>query len=252
MSGARNPASGMSAQALGALFVATFTLVLLATLPLSLVIATVGATRHDFSYERVSGTLWAGTVQGLRWRGMDLGEARFGFRPLALAFGRFGMDVVLTGKGAVTGQGFIALTPRGIFIRDLSVTADVRALPLVLPLTGNVSIDVARAEVGRAGCRVLDGAVQTDALVNRPAGLAWRGPVLSGPVGCNDGAIVIPLKGEAGAEVVAVMMTLARDGTFGIRIDASTPDPAVIGALSAVGFVEAGGMMTLNQRGRWS
>jgi hypothetical protein len=47
-------------------------------------------------------------------------------------------------------------------------------------------------------------------------------------------------------------MTLGADGTFGIRIEARAPDSAVASVLSAIGFVETDGVMTLTQHGRWS
>ena len=54
------------------------------------------------------------------------------------------------------------------------------------------------------------------------------------------------------ATVIAVAMTLGADGSFGIRVEARAPDSAVASVLSAIGFVETDGVMTLTQHGRWS
>lgn len=241
----------MSARQLVALFAAFFVAVIIVTLPLSAVMAAFDLPARGISYARASGTVWNGALAGLHWRGRDLGDARIAVRPLSLLIGRLGADFELDGKGVVSGSGFVAATLGGFAVRDLSLSADVAQLPIVLPLSGKVAVDLAAADGGPNGCRRIEGAVRTNALVNRPAGLAWRGPELEGPVTCENGAIVIPLKGGTASESVAVAMTLGHDGTFGIRVEARTPDAALISVLSAVGFVEADGVMTLTQHGRW-
>jgi hypothetical protein len=241
----------MSHRKLAVLFAACFALVVIATLPLSVVLAALDLPARGISYTRASGTVWNGELAGLRWRGQDLGGARLAFRPLPLLWGRLGADVELDGKGAVTGHGFVAAAIGGFVVSGLSLEADVAALPILIPVSGRVALTIDSAKIGGDGCERVEGRVRTDALVHRPAGLAWRGPELEGPVTCESGAIVIPLTGGTPSESVAVAMTLGHDGSFGLRVEARTPDAALLSVLSAVGFVETGGVMTLTQRGRW-
>lgn len=241
----------MSARALAGLFVACFVLVVIATFPLSVAVRAVDAPGRAVSFARVSGTIWNGRIDGLSWRGHDLGAAHIVFRPLSLLVGRLGLDVALDGGGMISGSGFIGLKPAGLVVSDLTLSADVAALPILMPLSGQVALDVGRADLTRNGCRAAEGSVRTDALVHRPAGLPWKGPVLAGPITCANGAIVIPMRGDTEAGPIAVALTLARDGTFGVQVDARAPNSAVAGLLSGIGFVEKGGVMTLTQRGRW-
>lgn len=245
-------AGPVTARRLAGLFAGCFVVVLIATLPLSVVVSLFDPAARGLSFTRVSGTVWGGRVEDARWRGIALGNVDVAVRPLALLAGRLGLGIALDGTGTLAGRGVVGLGLGGVAVSDLSLIADVAALPSLVPVSGEIALDLARADMGADGCRRMDGTVRTDALVDRPAGLAWRGPVLAGPVTCADGAVVVPLKGTTGSESIAVVATLARDGTFDIRIDATTPDPAVAGVLSAVGFVEAGGVMTLTQQGRWS
>lgn len=240
----------MTAARLTILFAVCFAVTVIVTLPLSAVLRAANVEARGLSFSRASGTVWNGRIEGLRWRGHDLGAAQLAAQPWALFLGRLAADVALDG-GVMAGGGSIALKPGGVAIDDLTLSANVADLPVLLPLSGKVAIELAHADVGADGCRRIDGAVHTDALVNRPAGLAWSGPELSGPMTCSGGAVVIPLKGDTGAESIAVAMTLERDGSFGLRVEARTPNAAVVSILSAVGFVESGGVMTLTQRGRW-
>lgn len=241
----------MTSRRLAALFLVCFIVVIVVNLPLPVVLRAADVEARGLSFTRASGTVWNGRIEGLRWRGHDLGRADVAMKPWALVLGRLGAEIALDGAGVVDGGGFVALTPGGLVIDDLRLSADVADLPILLPLSGQLNLALSHADIGASGCRRIDGTVHTDALVNRPAGLAWAGPELAGPVSCADGAIVIPLKGGTADESIAVAMTLEPGGAFGIRIDARTPDAAVIGVLSAVGFVESGGVMTLTQKGRW-
>lgn len=241
----------MTGRKLGLIFAGCFTAVLIATLPLPTVLQALDLDGRGVSYSRASGTVWNGTIAGLSWRGQPLGDAAVALKPLSLFLGRLGMDFALDG-GTVTGQGFVALSFGGIVADDLALSADVANLPLLLPLAGKVAMDLEHAVVSRAGCRHVAGTISTDALVNRPAGLPWTGPKLAGSVTCSEGVISVPLQGDTGADSVTVALTLDPSGMFGIRIDARTPNQALVSALSAVGFTEADGVMTLTQRGRWS
>ena len=242
----------MSNRLLAAVFVSCLIVVVLATLPLSFVLRMLDLPAQGLSYSRASGTVWNGAVSGLSWRGNDLGGAKIALRPPAMLRGRLGADVTLDGSGVVTGGGYAAMTPWGLIVDDLSLSAEIASLPLLLPMSGKISVEIAHADVRAGGCSQIEGAARTDALMNRPAGLAWQGPELAGPIECRGGAIVVPLKGGAESQAIAVAMTLGADGTFGIRIEARAPDSAVASVLSAIGFVETDGVMTLTQHGRWS
>ena len=242
----------MSNRLLATVFVCCLIVVVIATLPLSFVLRMLDLPAQGLSYSRASGTFWNGAVDGLSWRGNDLGGAKIALRPLALLRGRLGADVTLDGSGVVTGGGYAAMTPWGLIVDDLALSAEIASLPLLLPLSGKISVEIAHADVRAGGCRQIEGAAKTDALMNRPAGLAWQGPELAGPMECRGGAVVIPLKGGADSQAIAVVMTLGADGSFGIRVEARAPDSAVASVLSAIGFVETDGVMTLTQHGRWS
>jgi len=221
--------------------------------PFSALVAALDLQGRGITYSRAEGSLWNGRLTGLMWRGHGLGDASVQVSPFLLLLGRLDIDIALAGRGVIAGRGHVTLWPNSsTTVRDLVLAADVTTLPVVLPLKGSVSVAVRRVEMTRHGCRSADADIHTNALVDRPAGLDWRGPVLSGAVRCAEGALIIPLAGDNGAETIAATMRLLADGSFSIQVDAHTADEAVIGVLSAIGFTHTDGRMTLMQAGRWS
>jgi hypothetical protein len=243
----------MSARTLAVIFASCFFVLAAVSLPLSAVVGALGLESRGITYSRVEGTLWSGRLHGLAWRGRDLGDAVLTVNPLTLLLARVQVEIALEGRTGVTGAGRFTLWPNGsLSVRNAWLSADVAALPVVLPLTGNLRVDIAHADFTRAGCRTVDAHLQTNALVNRPAGLNWQGPVLSGTARCEDGTLTLPLSGGGGAEQVTVTMSLAGDGGFHVQTQARTADEAVKRALSLAGFTDVDGAMTLIQTGRWS
>lgn len=241
----------MSNRRLIILFTAVFAAVLLAQAPLAAVMPLMGLADRGLTYTRAEGSVWQGRIVGLGWRGRNFGNTEVSVRPLWLLLGQLRADVTLS--GAAKGHGRIVAWPNGsLALSDVSLTADVALFPVVLPVQGNLAIDVRRADFSHAGCRTVDADVRTNALVDRPAGLAWQGPVLSGTATCHDGVLMVPLAGGVGDETVAITMQIAGDGTFNAKVAARTADQAVMSMLSAVGFTAEGGAMTFIQNGRWS
>jgi len=243
----------MSARTLAVIFAVCFLVLAAVSLPLSAVVATLGFESRGITYSRAEGTLWSGRIHGLAWRGRDLGDAALTVNPLALLLARVDARITLEGRAGVTGAAHFTLWPNGsLSVRNASLSADVAALPIVLPLTGSLRVEIAHADFARRGCRAVDANLQTNALVNRPAGLNWQGPILSGTARCENGTLTLPLTGGGGAEQVTVTMSLAGDGSFHVQTQARTADEAVKRALSLAGFTDVDGAMTLIQTGRWS
>jgi len=243
----------MRSRILAAVFAACFLVLLAASIPLSAVVSALKPEAHGLAYSRAEGTLWDGRIHGLVWRGRDLGDAVLTVHPLSLLLGRMNVEIALDGRSGVRGAGIFTLWPNGSFaVRNASLSADVAALPVVLPLKGSFSIDIRKAAFSKTGCQAVDAGLQTNALVDRPAGLDWQGPVLAGDAICENGTLTLPLSGGGGAELITVTMSLAGDGSFRVQAKARTTDETVKRALSMVGFTDIDGAMTLVQNGRWS
>ncbi len=242
----------MSAKRLSAVFITVFVIFSVFTLPLSVVVSWLGVERFGISYDRAVGAFWKGALEGVVWRGVRVGDVHISFKPGALVFGRASIRVHMDGPGALAGT---ATIERGLgaflAVRDVVLAAQVDQLPVIVPVSGSVALNIREATFDARGCRSVDADLQTDALSRPSAGLAWTGPVLSGSASCADGAITIPLVGRAGSEFVSVAMVVQNDRTFNLQASVSTGNDALASMLAAVGFAIEGGAYTLVQNGRW-
>jgi hypothetical protein len=230
----------------------SFVIFLMASVPLSAVIALINLDTRGITYARAEGSLWEGRLSGVAVRGQGLGNVDIEVNPWGLLLGRLDAHMAFDGSGAVSGQGRVILSAtKHVSVEAFDVEADVGLLSAVIPLKGNMSVAVRRADFTAQGCRAAQVEVRTNALVDKPAGLNWSGPVLSGSAHCSDGALVIPLAGANGSETITASMQILPDGTFHVKINARTMDEMVISVLAAAGFVYAEGEMTLTQNGRW-
>jgi hypothetical protein len=225
--------------------------VAIARLPLAAAVHWLPLSRVGLTYIDVSGTVWSGQVSGLAWRGVSLGDVAVGVRPSPWLLDGFRVKVAVNGTGPVDGAGVLWIGLGSLGARDTAGQIRIATLPVILPLDGTVDVRIAKATFSREGCETATAEITTDALTRNPGGLPWHGPVLSGRVTCANGAIVIPLQGESGTETVSVTMTVSPDGSFTVNAEARTGDQAVANALTAVGFRDVNGILTLQQQGRW-
>ncbi|MHB1207114.1 MAG: type II secretion system protein N, partial [Rhodospirillaceae bacterium] len=164
----------MSPKYLAAVFSGCLAIFLVATLPLSVALPRAQLEQRGIGYSRAEGTIWHGRIEGLRWRGYRVGDATIAVKPLMILAGRLALDADVGGAGLMRGGGRVQITPFGtLILADVSLTADVARLPVIVPLSGHVTVVVAHAEISRRGCRSAVGAIRTDALVRQPAGLPW-------------------------------------------------------------------------------
>jgi hypothetical protein len=242
----------VSARGLSAIFFVAFAVFITFTLPMSVVMSWLNVERLGVSYGRAVGPVWAGTVEEVAWRGVSLGDVQISFRPSALLLGRASVRVEMDGSGALAGAAIIERGMGTLFtIRDAVLTAQADQLPVLVPVSGSVALNISEATFDTGGCRSVYADLQTDALARPPAGLEWAGPILSGTASCVDGAVTIPLTGREGSEVVSLAMTLQHDRTFNLRASVNTGNDALASMLGAIGFAIKGGTYTLVQNGRW-
>jgi|GEM_PF-2106920 len=241
----------MSARSLMILCLALTALFSVAATPFAAVVVMLGLERAGISYDRAEGTLWRGRLTGVHWRDTYVGDAVMRPLPFSMLLGRLSLDMTLEG-GLVAGRGIVS---RGIFapltIRDAEITADLAALPVMVKLTGHIQASLAEVALGPRGCLRAKGRLSTDALTHGFVDTPWRGPVISGEVTCEDGALLLPLSGTDGVQKVGVLMKVRPDRSFDVRVELDTADPAMTQLLPVLGFRRDGGALVLKQEGRW-
>ena len=192
---------------------------LIAWMPAAFVMRQLDPAARGVSYDRVSGTIWAAQISGLRVAGEQLGDASLQLRPGDLLSGRIGARFAIDGPSGQL-RGSLKAAPSGaIRLTDTIGDVNVHALQAIDPVLrrspAQLNLSVRTLALDSAGrCRQADGALQTDLLVATGQRWNWAGPVMAGTISCD------------GARLAADLSSSPEDGTeqvmAGARLDLPT------------------------------
>lgn len=176
----------------------------------------------------VSGTIWAGRIEGATLGPLRLGDVRAGLRwpgRMALALDDPGQADPLRAFAMPAGN-------TGAVLDEVNGTLQlgVEAGPLLLE-----SVRLRNARIDWQGeCRDADGRLT---LVAKVAALSMLPPVsLGGGLRCEAGNLVTRLKSQSGLELADV--TLFPNGRWSATLTVRPPGPELAAALLASGFAE--------------
>ncbi|MGB3457544.1 MAG: type II secretion system protein N [Litorimonas sp.] len=187
----------------------------------------------------LSGTLWDGQVSDVPLLGSVSVDTTLGGVRLA------------TPPGDVTFSGTV--TPGSA--KDLVLSMPVARLPMndarLAELSGRVSLRIEEASFGDGQCESATGTASSDVLSANGGRFGWTGPVLSGPVDCQDGRLRVRLSGEDAEQTVQATVITGFDGVYQSEIDVETSDPSAGNALVLFGFNPDSEGYSLSEQGRW-
>ena len=195
----------------------------------------------QLSYQRIDGTIWAGTVRGASVNGFRLGDVSFTLRPSALFTGALKVDVEASG-GSVTGGGEIGvrIDGRAFSLRDVAVDVDLGAIDRYtlfgLPYEGSARASVRRFEWGRAGCVAADASFWTDALNAAAKRLTGDGVELSGPIRCDGDRVALKLGGENAYGDATIDVAVSADLTYELAASVLPKKAEARRSLELLGF----------------
>lgn len=209
----------------------------------------------DLAVNGVSGTLWHGQVDTVRWRGSDVGAVSWdvtfsGLMPaLALAFdspdGPRGTGVI---RGWQQAQ---------LFQWQVSVPAAyvVNKLPLIVPVSaqGNVQLRLQHAVIDPRGCQSLSATLNwQDAALGTPLGtVALAQPQVQ--LNCHEGRLEMALRQQSPCVQITGKGSLAASGEYQFdgRLASGDAMPQAIGRiLSTLGNADTRGGRLLRFQGR--
>ncbi len=222
----------------------------LAALPLSAALQWSGADRSGLSYARATGTLWNGTLENAVLGQIALGDVTVETRPLDLLLGRLGMDWRFNGPG-LGGQGDLLLSPwQRVTLLDTRLAGNLADLPLVVPLSGTLGLDIDRLTVGPEGCTAVVARVAADPKVHYGEEQSWTSPPLDGVAACTDGVLHVPVSGTRGGDTVSIDLRIAPDRTYDVQLGVKSGERRITDALELIGFRRgAGGRLEYQDQG---
>ena len=194
-----------------------------------------------------SGTIWKGYMSGT-----DAGVLN-----LETSLGR-----LFTGKNPVHVWG----GPDGLLVKAEAGPAGLRAIklegtmkalalkdPRIGAVNGDFRLDVPDMKLMQ-DCEYANGTAWTDFLSRNKSTLYWEGPVLEGPVRCENGQIIMDLSGKDQSAEITAKVTIGLEGSY--RADITTKVNRTLErfaepSLKQFGFYKEGGLYKLTEQGKW-
>ena len=228
--------------------VVIFAATVIASIPASAVSIAANKSGGALSYAQATGTIWNGDLQSASAAGVPLGDVKFRLSPLSLL--RFSPEATVSMKGAISGNGTVAVGPGArAFLRNVNAEIDLAAAAprglLGEPARGRAKLDIERLEFSRAkGCVQAAGDLWTDALDAPAKRYDLPSLPMSGGLACEDGKLVVALAGENARTAASVRFVVDRDLAYEATATARSPEESVASALRYYGFEDDNGAMT--------
>jgi len=186
-----------------------------------------------------TGTVWNGQVENLPV--FDT----LNFKAEGLAFNV---------RGASAGNRLLGWVRPG-HLRETDVQLQLSDLPIDDPrlrgLQGVLSVQLTDLKWSKLGCTLAEGRARTDVLARNGGAINWTGPELSGPLACEDGAVVVRLRGQDAQQKISADLTFQIDGTYRADIAVETTRAEAGAILPLFGFSASGRDFKLTEQGRW-
>ncbi|MDO8900114.1 MAG: type II secretion system protein N [Phenylobacterium sp.] len=218
----------LSTPALFALFFAFALILVLATAPLSLVLAG-RAAGAGLSAAAVSGTVWRGQLSDAAFQGVRLGDVSLRISPVSLLAAR--VRLLFDSDPA---RGAVRLGPRRIELLGVAADLPLVALAPGAGLGGRLELKDFDLELRANECRRAAGEVVLRQL--SLAGLDLPGLSLAGTAACSGQDLIVPLRGQAEGVDVQADLRVSPAGVYRMQLILRTTRPEVEAALSAVGY----------------
>lgn len=179
---------------------------LLAFMPLRLALAIAGTGSAGFSARAAGGTLWSGRLVDARFGALDVGTLDTGLDVLPLLIGRLRLNLKHIDGASLEGAAEIGWSRRAIY----GVTGNLNGGRIGGLLIDQFAAEALNIEFGGSRCVQASGRVRLSIAagtvgVNRQMGL-------SGVARCDNGALLLPLTSESGAE--RLMLRIEGDGRY--------------------------------------
>ncbi len=238
-----------------AIFGAMLVAALIVLMPMRLALSVFGFGDAGLSARQVSGPIWYARLNETHFGDLDVGDVRASLSPFQLLIGRARVD--LRGIGQEIGQGSQAATEKPIKgaitisrhslgLDDLTAAVPVGAVFSPLPVT-QVELDGVSVRFDGGACATAEGRVKA-VLTGGIAGIPLS-QGLSGAAKCANGALLIPLKSQAGSE--AIDLRIRGNGSYRADLSVQSGDPQVMQALASAGFRQGPSGYTLSVEGHF-
>jgi hypothetical protein len=223
-----------------------------ALFPMSMAAEFAAKAAPDFKYDKADGSVWSGKLTGVAYGSQRIGDVAVSGDFGALFGGKAAGTIALSRNG-LTGAADMAWPLGG---KELALSkfklegavSTVRGMPeAVASRGGKFRLELSDLKFAGDKCQSAKGEVWTDALA-KVTHKGWTGPELRGPVGCENGKLVVHATGKApsGEDVVA-RMDIGGHLDMAMTATVTNATGGAVESLKSLGFVEEGPALVIHQ-----
>ena len=187
------------------------------------------------------GTVWNGSVSGLPVLGTANFDTSLLQRQASIQSGE--------GRNYLSAE----ITPKAA--KDIDLRVNFENLPLkdgrLQGLQGELVAKISELNVDGQSCVSAVGTLRSDVLQRNGGAIQWTGPELSGPITCEDGALLAALTGRDPEQSIEATLRFAPDGLYRADISVRTSRGEADAVLPLFGFTRNGSSFLLTEQGRW-
>lgn len=217
-------------------FIAALALALIVLLPLRVAAGWFDMGGKGLAAREVTGSLWMGHLREAQFGPVQLGDvdARLNVLPLFLGRARLSLHRDAAAGGALDGALLVSRHRFGIedMTGQLRTGTLFGPLPIATLDLGAVSVNFDDDRCESAEGQIRAGLAGDVVAMGLPASL-------SGTLRCQNGAAMLPLAGQSGAE--QINLSIEANGHWRAEVVLRATDPAMIQRLTAAGFAPGAG-----------
>lgn len=204
--------------------------------------------QQDWHADSLQGRIWHGRAIGLKGSTGSIQQVDMQWKPDGLLRGTpVQISVRAPGVRAhgQVGPGKASRAKARLELSELPLS-DMR----VAGMQGQLGLDIDAMQWDRNGCLLAKGNVETDVLARNANRLQWRGPMLSGPLACDAGKLVVHLIGANADARINADISITVSGRYEARIRVQTAKPELRQILPAYGFTPTHSEFLLHEEGK--
>ena len=190
---------------------------------------------------KFNGTVWNGTASGLPVFGTANLKTKLLSRRASVQAGK--------------GGNYLAAEVTPNTATDVDLRVNLNDLPLndgrLQGLSGELIAKISELNFEGQNCVSATGTLQTDVLQRNGGSIQWVGPGLSGPITCEDGALLAVMTGRDAEQTIDANIRFAPDGLYRADISVRTSRAEADAILPLFGFTRRGSSFLLTEQGRW-
>ena len=187
------------------------------------------------------GTLWNGTISGLP----IFGTANMDITPLSRR------SLIQSGEG----QNYLSADIGPSSAKDIDLRINLATLPFtdarLKGLRGTLNAQISNMEIENQSCASAAGMMKTDVLQRNGGSVQWTGPELTGPIRCEEGALIADLSGRDAQQNISALIRMSPDRSYRVDITVRTNRAEADAVLPIFGFSRSGQNFVLVEQGRW-